>query len=85
MYYAQINEDGICYAVTQTSGTIEQDDLIEIDGYDESLLGKRRTGDTWEDVPVEPEEPEEPVEPEHDRVTQLEQVIDTLLTGGETA
>ncbi|TAH58218.1 MAG: hypothetical protein EWM48_02115 [Sphaerochaeta sp.] len=82
MYYAQIDMDGICYAVTQTTGPIEQDDLIEIDGYDESLLGKRRVGEAWEDVPVEPEIP---VEPEPDRITQLEQVVDTLLTGGETA
>jgi len=59
MYYAQIDMDGICYAVTQTSGTIEQGDLVEIGGYDESLLGKRRVGNVWEVVPVEPEEPEE--------------------------
>ena len=83
MYYAQIDEAGICYAVTQTTGPIEQADMIEIGGYDESLLGKRRAGEAWEDVPVEPEEPEEPAEPS--RMDQLEQVIDTLLTGGETA
>ena len=82
MYYAQIDENGICYAVTQAAGAIEQGDMIEIASLDKSLLGKKRVGDIWEDVPVEPEEP---VEPEHDRVTQLEQVIDTLLTGGETA
>lgn len=67
MHYAQIDESGICYAVTQTTGPIEQADMIEIDGYDESLLGKRRVGNVWEDVPVEPVEP---VEPGPDRITQ---------------
>ena len=51
MYYAQIDlEDSICFAVTETHGVIERDDMLEIDSNDISLLEKRWTGDTWEEV-----------------------------------
>lgn len=78
MYYAQIDSDGICRAITETHRAIQGINLIPIAFFDESLLGKKWTGDTWEDMPIEP------VEPQPDRITQLEQVVDTLLTGGET-
>ena len=57
-YYAQINQDSICYAILQTYAEIVQADMISISSYDESVLGKRWTGTTWEDVPP----PEPPVE-----------------------
>ena len=43
MYYAQIDENGICYAVTQAAGAIEQGDMIEIASLDKSLLGKKES------------------------------------------
>jgi hypothetical protein len=43
-YYAQISINNQCYAVTQTAGEINQQDMIRIDSYDLSLLGK-----TWQD------------------------------------
>ena len=57
-YYAQITQDSICYAILQTYAEIVQADMISISSYDESVLGKRWTGTTWEDVPP----PEPPVE-----------------------
>jgi hypothetical protein len=53
-YYAQIDENGICFAVTQTAREIDQADMIPIDYLDESKLGMMRVGDAWEAVP-EPE------------------------------
>ena len=41
MIYAQINANGICYAVTQTAGPVDAPDMIERPAFDESLLGKR--------------------------------------------
>ena len=58
MYYAQINDENICFAVTQTAGIIEQTDMIQINVYDESLLGKKRVGNTWEDVPMPEPQPQ---------------------------
>jgi len=43
VYYAQIDENGIVYAITQASGK-----MIEIEGLDESLLGKKYNSETGE-------------------------------------
>jgi hypothetical protein len=58
-YYAQITQDSICYAILQTYAEMGQQDMISISSYDESVLGKRWTGTTWEDVPPPPEPPVE--------------------------
>jgi len=48
VYYAQVDENGIVYAVTQAAGK-----MIEIESLDTSLLGKRYNAETgqFEDVP----------------------------------
>ena len=50
-YYAQIDDQSICYAVTQTAGEIIQPDMILIASYDISLLGKIWNGGEWLDPP----------------------------------
>ena len=58
MVYAQINEDKICVAVSQSGGTISGKDIIELEMFDASILGKKYNNGKWEDVYVEPVEPE---------------------------
>lgn len=41
MYYAQVNDNGIVYAITQTSGVIVSSNMIPINEFDMSLLGKK--------------------------------------------
>ena len=41
MIYAQINADGICYAVTQAAGPVDAPDMIERPVFDESELLQR--------------------------------------------
>lgn len=55
MYYAQINQDRIAFAVTETAGQIDAPDMIALASFDTSVMGKRYTeqGD-WEDVPAPP-------------------------------
>ena len=73
-YYAQIDENNICFAVTQTAEAVSSLDMIPIQGLNTELLGKKWTGEDWEEVPA-PEEPEEPEEtPETpDRITQIQE------------
>lgn len=100
MYYAQIDHSGICIAVSQLAGKIEAEHMIEIDSYDEKLLGKRWNGTAWEDVPtpVPDPEPAEPVETADQKLDRLEEqnwilmgavadLYETVLAlkGGETA
>lgn len=55
MYYAQINQDRIAYAVTETSGQIDAPDMIALESFDTSVIDKRYTEQgAWEDVPVPP-------------------------------
>jgi hypothetical protein len=51
-YYAQIDGNSICYAVTQTAGEIIQNDMIRINSYDINLLGKKWENGTWVDPDV---------------------------------
>ena len=58
MVYAQINEDKICVAISQAGGTISGEDIIELEMFDASILGKKYNNGKWEDVYVEPVEAE---------------------------
>lgn len=51
MYYAQINQDRIAYAVTEAASQIDAADMIAMESFDTSVIGKRYTeqGD-WEAV-----------------------------------
>lgn len=70
-YYAQINTDSkLCCGVSQLCGEKVQNDMIELESYDMSLIGKMWTG-TWNEGKqswdggewVENPNPPEPVEP----------------------
>jgi hypothetical protein len=54
MYYAQINPENIAFAVTQTSGEIDQSYMIPLASFDNSVIGKRWADGEWEDVPQPP-------------------------------
>lgn len=77
MYYAEIDENGICKAVTETAGPIDLPTMIPIEGFYVTLLGQQRVGVTWQPVPVEPEP-----DPGPSRLDQLESVVDAILNGG---
>nr|DAL92535.1 MAG TPA: hypothetical protein [Caudoviricetes sp.] len=57
MIYAQINEDKICVGISNLSENKKSEDMILLDRFDISLLGKKWNGTSWEDV-GEPEPPE---------------------------
>lgn len=46
MYYAQIDTNNIVFAVTQTTSPINKLDMIEVDSYDETFLGKKFNSET---------------------------------------
>jgi len=49
-YYAQINTDNICFAVSDLSGEVRADNMIRLENYDASLLGKRYVDGKWLEV-----------------------------------
>lgn len=52
-FYAQLNPESIVVAVTQTSGVLFAPDVIALDSYDASVLGKRYNRETGEFDDVE--------------------------------
>lgn len=63
VYYAQIDDDNICRGVSQLSGHVDNPDMIEIESYDMSLMGKMWTGSVWVENPNPPTPPEPTKEP----------------------
>lgn len=57
--YAQINEDNICIAVSQLSGLVDSPNMIKLNTYDLSILGRKYNNGVWEEVP-QPEPKSEP-------------------------
>lgn len=62
-YYAQIDDDSICMGVSQLSGVVDKPNMIELESYDTSLMGKMWTGSEWVENPNPPEPPEPSTEP----------------------
>lgn len=71
-YYAQIDDDGICCGVSQLSGEVDYPNMIQLESYDMSLMGKLWTGTEW----VENPNPPEPVEPTTEPTNQ--DIMDAL-------
>lgn len=83
-YYAQINTDTkICCGVSQLCGEVIKSDMIELESYDMSLIGKMWTG-TWNEGTqswdggewVENPNPPEPEEPTTEPTNQ--DIMDAL-------
>ena len=55
--YAQLDENNICTCVSQLSGEASQTNMIRLNRYDTSVLGKKYNNGVWEDVPQVPVEP----------------------------
>ena len=56
-YYAQIDENNICIAVSDLSGKVTADNMLRLETYDTSLLGKKYNNGVWEEVPQPEPEP----------------------------
>ena len=61
--YAQIDENNICVSVSELSGLVNYENMIALDTYDISLLGKRYNNGIWEDT--------EPIPTQADRIESL--------------
>ena len=81
-YYAQITDDGICCGVSQLSGIVNADNMIELESYDLSVMGMKWTGSTWIEDP-NPPEPVEPVEPEPSNADIMAKLED--MTAGQVS
>lgn len=71
MIYAQLNEENICIGISQLSGKVAAENMIELASYDTGILGKKYVDGKWEDV----EHPEEEAEPTEQEIIQAEMLL----------
>lgn len=71
IYYATINDENICNEISQLSEQIIADNMIEIESYDTSLLGKMWTGSEWVDNPNPPDPPEPDDQPTNQDIMDM--------------
>jgi len=53
IFYAQINEDGVCEGLQQASKEIQANGIIPVPTYDVSLIGKKWENEEWLEIPQE--------------------------------
>lgn len=70
-YYAQINDDNICDGVSQLSGIVDKPNMIELESYDMSVMGKMWTGSEWVENPNPPDPPEPSTEPSNQDIMDM--------------
>lgn len=82
-YYAQLDDNNICAGVSDLSGPIEAENMIQLDSYDTSVQGKLWTGSGWAENPNPPEPQPETVTLEilQAKIDQLEQQNMALMMG----
>ena len=54
MFYAEINQDNICFALLETDNEINKPTMIQIEGMNTNVLGRKYENGEWIDVEPEP-------------------------------
>lgn len=70
--YAEIDENNICFAVSQLKDKVDKPTMIPLDSYDISLLGKQYKNGEW----LEVEQPE--IEPQPSQLDRIESAVNDI-------
>ena len=78
MYYAQLDENNICKAISNTGAVISTNpNFIQLETYNISILGKHYNNGVWEEVPQP--------EPEPSQLDRIETLLNTSYTDAQNA
>lgn len=55
IFYAQLNENSICIGLSQLSGEVKQENMVEIETFDNDILWRKFDGKRWSAEKFEPE------------------------------
>ena len=55
MFYAQLNENGVCVGITETKSVINNSSMIKIDTFDTDKLNRKYEGGTWSEIKYDAE------------------------------
>ena len=73
MFYAELDENNICKAVSDLTGEVIAETMISLETYDTSFLGKKYVDGVWEEVPQEPTP-----EPEPSQLDRIESAVNDI-------
>lgn len=76
MIYAQLDMNNICTGISQLSGEVQAPNMLQIEHYDITLMGKKYENGVWVELPPEPMPVPEPTEEE---IVQAELLLNQLL------
>lgn len=74
MFYAQMNENNICTAISNLAGEVQDIRLIPIGFMDVELIGKKYENGEWVEVPT----PEPPISETDKKLLQIQATVDYL-------
>lgn len=74
MFYAQMNENNICTAVSNLAGEVQDTRLIQIGFMDVELIGKKYENGEWVEVPTT----EPPIFETDKKLLQIQATVDYL-------
>jgi hypothetical protein len=85
MYYAHLNENGICIGISQLSGEVEAVNMVLIDSFDDDKIWRKHENGVWSTEKYVPEpEPTPPQPTLEEQVAQLREdnliLMDALAT-----
>ena len=74
-YYATIDENNICKGISDLNGEVNLPNMLKLNEYDASLLGKKYNKGLWEEVEVPLT-----LEPVLESLTKIDQdILDTAI------
>ena len=59
MIYARLDSNNVCIGISQLSGEIQTENMLQIESYDVTILGKKYENGKWIELPKPPVEPTE--------------------------
>lgn len=75
MIYAQLDNNNVCIGISQLSGEIQSENMLQIESYDVTILGKKYENGKWIELSKPPIEPI-PKEPTN---TEVLQTVNNLI------
>lgn len=75
MIYAQLDMNNVCVGLSQLSGEVQAPNMLQIEHYDTTLVGKKYENGVWVEVPPEPVIPI----PEEPTNTEVLQTVNNLI------
>ncbi len=83
-FYAQLNENSICIGISQLSGEVIQDNMIEIQSFDNNKIWRKYENKAWSAEKFEPQStaPISEFEALQVRTGLLETAVEEIALGG---